>query len=322
MSWKSFLIKNKKNIIKKIILSSLKITRRNINNIKTLYIKGPARFGNYFISINNAILYCEFLGCKKIIMEYNKNIYINDRTSYKKGNFTIEPNQTFNSLDNNSLILDIYFFLFNGFRYFRNINRINIFKKQLLNNLPKVVTYPNELYIYIRGGDIFKNPDKSAHNYFQPPLCFYKIILDKFKFEKVFIITEDKLNPIIPKLLSKYYYIKINKNIIKVDISYLIHSYNLVAARSTFFLTSIKFNTKLKFLWEYDFEFLYQKYLHLHYSVYNFPCYFKIYKMESSNNYRRIMYPWINSPNQRKMMIKEKCLNNFNIINSKHIFFP
>ena len=133
MSWKSFLIKNKKNFIKKIILSKiLKITRRNINNIKTLYIKGQARFGNYFISINNAIIYCEFLGCKKIIMEYNKNIFINHRTSYKKGNFTIEPNQTFNSLDNNSFILDINFFFLNGFRYFRNINRIKIFKKQFL----------------------------------------------------------------------------------------------------------------------------------------------------------------------------------------------
>ena len=185
--------------------------------------------------------------------------------------------------------------------------------------MPTIVTYPNELYIYIRGGDIFKNPDETAYNYFQPPLCFYIKILDKFKYGKVFIISEDKSNPVIRKLLSKYYYIKIMKNNIKSDISYLIYSYNLVAARSTFFLTSIKFNNKLKFLWEYDFLSLYQKYLHLHYSVYNFPCYYTIYKMKSSNNYRKRMYPWINSYSQRKMMIKEKCINNFEIIKGRNL---
>ena len=55
-------------IIKKILLFKIfKKIRRNINNINTLYIKGNSRFGNYFISLNNAIIYCEFLGCKKIL---------------------------------------------------------------------------------------------------------------------------------------------------------------------------------------------------------------------------------------------------------------
>ena len=63
--------------MKKIILSKLfKKTRRNINNFNTLFIKGELRFGNFFISVNNAIVYCEILECKKIIMEYNNNIYI------------------------------------------------------------------------------------------------------------------------------------------------------------------------------------------------------------------------------------------------------
>lgn len=93
----------------------------------------------------------------------------------------------------------------------RKINRLIIFKKQLLKNLPKIVTNPNDLYIYIRGGDIFVHSKREAYSYFQPPLCFYTKILDEFNFRKVFIISEDKLNPVIPKLLSKYSYIKKEK---------------------------------------------------------------------------------------------------------------
>ena len=251
-----------------------------------------------------------------LIVEYSSIIYINQPIFCKKRNFTIEPNQSFNYKGKtNSVILDVYFFFFTGFRYLGNVNRMGIFKKQLLNNLPKVITHPNDLYIYIRGGDIFL--ESYTHNirgYFQPPLCFYEKILDNFKFNKVFILSQDSLNPVIPKLLNKYSYISKKKNELKVDISYLINSYKMVAGKSTFFSTSIKFNDKLNFLWEYDYSLSSQKYLHLHYSVYKFPFYYTVYKMNSSTNYRKFMSPWLNTPKQRKMMIKEKCKKNFDII--------
>ena len=174
----------------------------------------------------------------------------------------------------------------------------------------------NFIYICIRSGDIFLSHEKKLiQAYSQPPFCFYVKILDTFKFSKAFIISEDKINPVIPKLLNKYSYIKKRKNILKLDISYLTNSYNIVAAKSTFFSTSIKLNDKLKFLWEYDF---YSKksrtYLNFHYSFYKFPIYYTIYKMNSSTKYKKLMIPWINSPNQRKRMINEKCINNFMII--------
>jgi len=324
INYKHFLINNKKRIMKKILLFKIfKKTRKNINNINnisTLFIKGITHFGNLFITINNAIIYCELLNCRKIIIEYSNNIYINQSIFYQKNNFTIEPNQMFNYIGNdNSVILDFYFLFFKGFRYFGNVNRLGIFKKQLLNNLPKVVTNPNDLYLYIRGGDIFiKSYTYNIRGYSQPPLCFYEKILDYFKFNKVFIISQDNLNPVIPKLLNKYSYIRIKKNKLKVDISYLINSYNIVAGRSTFFSTSIKFNDKLKFLWEYDCSPLTQKYFHLHYSVYNFPFYCIVYKMNSSKNYRKFMHPWFNIPKQRKKMIQEKCKQNFNIFRKNY----
>lgn len=163
---KFFLINNKKTIKKKILLSKIfKINRRNINNISTLFIKNKIRFGNYFICLNNAIVYCEFLGCKKIILEYNRIIYINSTTFYKNNNIniTIETNQTFNSSDNNAVSLEANYIFFKGFRFLKNIIRLTIFKKQLLKNLPKIITNPNDLYIYIRGGDIFLHSNRDAY---------------------------------------------------------------------------------------------------------------------------------------------------------------
>lgn len=316
------IINNKNVTIKKILLSKIfKINRRNMNNISTLFVNGKAHFGNYFISINNAIIYCEFLGCQRIIMQYYNNIYINSTIFYKERNIIIEPNKNFNSMDNNSVNLNVFFFFYNGFKYLRNINRFYIFKKQLLNNLPKIITHPNDIYIYIRSGDIFHSLIKRVNNYFQPPLCFYEKLLNIFKFRKVLIISQDKYNPVISKLLNKYSYIKKLKNNIKLDICYLINSYNLVAAKSTFFLSSIKFNKKLKFLWEYDCLNLTQKYIHLHHSVYMFPYYYTVYKMNMSKNYRKLMSPWFNTPKQRQLMIIEKCKNNFDLIRGKHLTY-
>ena len=80
-----FLKNNKTKLIKKILLSNIfKLTNRNINNISTLFIKDKTRFGNYFKSINNAIIYCELLGCKKILSFIIKvyNYFIKKGFSY------------------------------------------------------------------------------------------------------------------------------------------------------------------------------------------------------------------------------------------------
>jgi hypothetical protein len=315
MITKNFLRNNSKRLIKKIILSKMfKKTKKNINKVNSLFINGNSRFGNFFISVNNAIIYCEILRCKKIIIENNNNIYMNKIIYHKQSNFTIEPNQTFNFNDKHSIIININYFIFHGLRFFRNINRFNFFREQLLNNIPKVIVHPNNLYIYMRSGDIFSLNNKgSIKGYFQPPLCFYIKILEKFKFNKVYIISENKLNPVIPNLLKKFSYIKQMGNNIKVDISYLINSYNVVASKSTFFSVSIKLNDKLKYLWDYDFFTSKRKsYLDFH-TFYELPHY-TIYKMNSSINYRKIMIPWVNSHKQRTIMIKEKCKYNFDII--------
>jgi hypothetical protein len=292
-----------------------KYLKKNITNINSLYIIGNLRFGNYYISLNNAILFCEVLNCKKIIINNKRKNFIYDKIFYQKYNITIDSNYSFNCADNNSIIANVkFFFYYMNFTDFGKVNRFYVLRKEIINNLPKVKINSNDLYIYIRGGDIFRHLNKSHPNYSQPPLCFYRRILIEFSFRQVTIISEDTANPVIPILLKENSYIKFNKNSIKLDISYLANSFNIVSSTSSFIISIIKLNENLKFLWEYDFYKLSEKYLFLHYSVYTFSFNYTIYKMNVNDNYKKLMYPFQNSEKQRKIMIEEKCVNNFHII--------
>ena len=217
-------------------------------------------------------------------------ILLKNKIYYKKYNITIESINSFNYIEKDSIILDDYFFYFQcNFTNLGKINRFYVFRKEILNNLPKVKINFDDLYIYIRGGDIFSFINKTSLYYVQPPLCFYNIILNQFTFRKVIIISEDKSNPVIPKLLKEYPYIKLNQN--------------------------------LKFLWEYDFYMLSDRFLHLHHSVCTFSFNYNIYKMNVSENYKNLMFPFHNSEKQRKIMIEEKCDNKFDLIHPRFSLF-
>ena len=303
------------NIIKKTLQDNIyKKFKKNITYINILFINGNANFGNYFIALNKAIIFCEFFSCKKIII-VKKNDYIKGNIFYQKYNLSLETNYTLNFIDNNSMFIDLKFLYYNcNFTVLGKVNRFYLFRKEIINNLPKVKINFDDIYIYIRGGDIFRHINKSVYFYIQPPLCFYKRVLNQFSFREISIISQDTLNPVIPELLKDYPYIKFIKNNIKLDISYLSNSYNIISATSSFILSIIKLNKNLKFLWEYDFYKLSERYLHLHYSVYTFSFNYTIYKMNLSKNYKKLIYPFKNSERQRKHMIQAKCDNNFHII--------
>ena len=96
------------NFIKKNIYDKIK-KLKNKTNINTLIIKGKLRFGNYLVSLNNAIIFCEFSGCKRIIIN---NDFFKHNIFYQQYNITIESNYSFNYIENDSMILYISFFFF------------------------------------------------------------------------------------------------------------------------------------------------------------------------------------------------------------------
>ena len=297
--------------------------KKNVSSIKKIIFTKGSKFGNNLICLNKLIFFCEIIGCKEIDLNNKAFWFIKNQIVLKDYNITINKiiNKKNISTKNNNKINSniIYYDSFNIFTYFYKIKpKISILpiRNEIINHLPKINISREDLYIHLRGGDIFKNYIHKP--YAQPPLCFYISIFRNFNFRKIFLISEDKRNPNFNKLASKFKNIIYSKNSLEYDLSCLMNSYNLVGSISSFLNTIIILNSKLINLWEYNIYQMEQKIRHFHYDLFEFHHSFTIYRMEASTNYKNKMYIWKNSRTQRKLMIKEKCINSFIIIKNMH----
>ena len=118
------ILKNKEK--KHFFLIISKIYNKSFNHANILYIEGSLKFGNFIISLNNAIIICELIGCKSIIIENNEKLYIKNKILYNKYNISIEPNNTFIFNNNNIINLKARFFYYYYFKFIRKSNRIYI----------------------------------------------------------------------------------------------------------------------------------------------------------------------------------------------------
>lgn len=89
----------------------------------------------------------------------------------------------------------------------------------------------NHLVIYIRSGDVFKcNP----HSYYiPPPLSYYTKYIDKGKYEKIIIVSEDNKNPVVNKLLELYDNSIWEINKLEKDIKILLGAANIIQSVGT-----------------------------------------------------------------------------------------
>lgn len=218
----------------------------------------------------------------------------------------IEPINKQNIQDSN-LIIDKTSTFFHYQNYIKPEIDIGLLKVEILKNLPKVKVNHKDVFIYVRSGDIFIKPHRF---YSQAPLCFYKKILNNCAFKNIYIIAENKNNPIIDKLLIQYPNIIYNKNNLKIDIAYLSYSFNLVGGQLTTFLSNIiPLNDNLQNLWVFKNQFIEQKFEKIY--KLNIINKIKIFQMNASNNYLNKMKYWKNNKYQRDLMINEKCNNKF-----------
>ena len=309
----SLKIELRKQLLKELIKKNEK-QNRNLSEIKFVYIEKSFRFGNSIAMLNNLLFYCEILNITNIYLNIEKYWPISENVTSDNLNITLISNKSINFKDKNICIFDIKCIYFQ--RIIKPEIRINKLKNEIKKNLPKIFINPEDLFIHIRSGDIFKYKANNAMNYAQPPLCFYQSILNNFKFRNIYILAIDKSNPIIDILMRQYKQIILTNNPLNEDLSILSNAYNIVASISSFLTSIIIINDNLKILWEYDNYRLTEKYLHLHRDIYNYNFNYSIYKMYPSQKYKRFMFPWINSKQQIDLMINEKC-NNFRLIEYK-----
>ena len=309
----SLIIKEREDILKRFLKH-----KKYLNNIEYIHFDVNFKFGNQLIVLNKLIFYSEIIGIKKIFINDNNNLYLKRKVYDKKFNLSIE---TINPMNNPFIWrYSLLSFCWDFFYVFFNLkieNRLEVVKDEILRNLPNVNVNQNDLYIHFRGGDIFKKvlTPNFAPGYAQFPLCFYEKIINENNFKNIYLICQDKSNPVIEILEKKYKnVITYANNSIDIDIAYLSHAYNIIGSVSSFITEIIKLNDNLKNFWEYDIYQMKHKFIHLHHSLFDFPRKYTIYRMEPSEKYKKDMYKWTRSDDQLKIMINDTCPDKFKII--------
>lgn len=282
---------------------------KNISRVKYIFLRQQFHFGNLLITISRVIFYCQILGCKKIIIENNKNTWFIKNKIIDKQHKLIIFADKLKNVKNIGIIIDKTSNFFHYSKYIFQKSKIGLLKNEILKNLPKVETNKDELYIYIRSGDIFIN---HLHpEYVQPPFCYYKKILDSYVFKKIYLIAQNKNNPVINNLLKNFPYIIYKEQQLEIDISKLVHAYNLAGGGSgTFFNSILELNINLKILFLFKLK---EKPLNIskkkNLIKFLYISRIKIITMFATNEYNKIMFPWKNTNYQRSFMNNYNCSN-------------
>ena len=290
-----------------------KYAEKEVTSIDNVFFNEPYKFGNMIMALNKIVFFCEIIKCKKILLDRNNSIYIKNNIYDEKYNLTIEVIKS-----KSNISADDYMSLYLPNPYYKLVevkpeNRFYLFKNEILKNLPFIKTEPNDMYIYLRSGDIFIEPEKGIF-YAQPPLCFYKTIINNNKFNNIYLISENSLNPNINALIKLYPNIIFQEEPLELDIAKLIYGYNIVGSISSFISGIIKLNDNLRKYWEYDNYQLKERIFHFHHSIYNFKRNYTIYQMSPSKNYLKEMAIWKGSRKQIKLMLRDKCPKKFKLI--------
>lgn len=282
--------------------------KKNVRFVKNIFLKLTCGFGNQICSLNNIIFYSEILGIKNIYLNaaYN-NWYIKDKVITDKISISLTNQSQIDCNSEDTICGHIYYDFFFPV-IFKPTTRAIILKDEIKRNMPQINTDEDDLYIYIRAGDVF---EKTGNSYSPAPYCFYQKILSQFTFKNIYLISMDDKNPIIGRLLSDYPKIIHQFHSFEQDFSTIMNAHNLVNSYSSFAQAGIFFNDKINNLWEYDFYKMIDKVYHYHHDLHKLNREFYIYKMKPSENYTNIMFNWRNEGFQRKFLFDENCKYGF-----------
>ena len=256
---------------------------------------GYGNIGNALMMLNNLLNICINIKCKNIIAPGCLHTIIKRPIFNKEFKITVYPN-TFKHKPRLDIILGKSTTFWFGYRKKPHETRFKFIRDEVIRNIPKYISNESDLYINIRSGDIFRN--RINHMYSQPPLCFYQKIINENKFSKIFILSNGHENPGIGKLLKLYPGARYIHGKVEFDISVILNAYIFVMPISTFPITLITLNNKLKNLYIYEL---------LKFNTKNAD--YTVHKMIPSNLYIKVMQrKWKKSKKQLRLMINENCI--------------
>lgn len=270
------------------------IRKKNLTYVDTIS-GGYGKVGNALIMLNNLLNICINIKCANVISPGGLQNLIKKPVFYKDYNITIFPN-SFKINPKFGIELSKKTTFWFGYKNKPHLTRFGIIRDEVINNLPKINTNENELYIHIRSGDIFT---KSINKmYSQPPLCFYQKVINENNYSHIYILSNGNENPVFVKLLEIYPKMKYIHGTIEYDMSIIINAINFIMSISTFAMTLIHLNTKLKNLYIYEL---------LKYNKNNAD--YTIHIMRPSDKYRMVMErKWRKTKEQLYLMLNENCI--------------
>ena len=258
--------------------------------MKNIHICGSGRFGNFIIQIQNAIQIALFYNYNVILpihkyinttyIVINNNINLNNERITDKSNFYY-----YNEIEN----IDLNLFKL-------NIEKANQILKNCLTLKNESPLGVNDLLIHIRSGDIFE-PIPPHGGYIMPPLSYYVNIINNNKFDEIYLVAEDRLNPCINSLLELYPKIKFNLQSLDKDIELILGATNVVMSYGTFIPSLLIFSKNIKNLYK-------PSYFICPYCVRNTEI-SKVHNIDLTE-YAQKLTPWKNLPEQLNIMITYK----------------
>ncbi len=262
----------------------------SLSLINGLEIIKTGRFGNNLIALMRAFQYCCAFHFQYLIIP-NDFLFINE--SYNAKGVKILPKKYESSVSNKFIFKFPFFYPlpfcpidldFSDFKFLKDFLNSR-FRDHNLNK--------DDLYIHIRSGDVFlKNPNPYLG---QPPLNFYLDVINFRKWNKIHIIAENDLNPVIKELSKKGY--KFSTGFLYDDISKLINAVNLVLGPGSFGQAIVLLSKKLKNYYSFNYYF---KYIDSTYE--------SVYTCKPDDIYfSKIHKKWCNSDEQRRLMFISNC---------------
>jgi hypothetical protein len=97
------------------------------------------------------------------------------------------------------------------------------------------IQWDTDLVVHIRSGDVFASNFPLEH-YIQPPFSFYEKIICENRYRHVFLVSENRENPVIAKLLDTFPNTTFLSNDFEIDFKILLRAESFVYYNKTFYI--------------------------------------------------------------------------------------
>ena len=255
------------------------------------------RLGNNIMQVKHVI---------QIGLYYNYNIILPPHNFFNTTHIIFNPDIINKS---EHVIYKYDHFCYDKTDFVPNNEAFNLNVDKTLNILKNIFTIKSDpknkfdddnVVIHIRSGDIFSK--KPPGHYICPPLSYYTDILNKNKFKKIYILTEDLNNPCTNKLIELFpdIILRIN-NKLEDDIMIILNTQNIICSYGTFIPCLLLLSENIRNIYRVR-----------HDCCYNFmKDIININKNIKLNNldyddYKSKIIVWKNNPDQQDIMINYK----------------